>query len=337
MSRFISVAACLAAFMGTCLALHSVLPPPDVRDVTPKLRFFAAHKDEFDTIFVGSSHIHYGISPVAFDEALERAGIPNRSFNFGADAMYPPERFHVLEQILAMKPRKLKRLFLEMDDIEETHGMPDDQISQRAVYWHDWKRTQIILRKILDTDVDEPWRRKLRALRRGRETIAAHLALLARNVCNVGRAFDLSESFDEDDDGPDWELGPKLDGYVPLATTISGDKAMAFENELARERSLRLEDVVLDRYAAEAYRHYARQIHAAGATPVFLVTPVHPQFPSKFPGLTPCLLLAYNDPVRYPDLYRSDARMDENHLNPTGADKFTRLVAEDFLKNQSHP
>jgi len=334
MSRLMSAIVCLAAFAGTCLALHALLPPPEVGDVSPKLRFFAAHKDEFETVFVGSSHIHYGVSPSAFDEVLARAGIPNRSFNLGADAMYPPERFYVLEQILAMKPRKLKRLFLEMEDIET---WPDDQVSQRAVYWHDWSRTWIILRKILDMGVPEPRRRKLRAVRREREPIAAHLTLLARNVCNVGRAFDLSESFGYDDAEPGWELGPKLDGYIPLATTISGDKALAFEKELAHERSVRLEDVVLDRYAAEAYRHYARQIHNAGATPVFLVSPVHPQVPSKFPGLSPCLLLAYNDPTRYPDLYRSEARMDENHLNPTGADKFTRLIAEDFLKNQSHP
>src|SRR4051812_10608792 len=190
MSRLMSAIVCLAAFAGTCLALHALLPPPDVGDVSPKLRFFAAHKDEFETVFIGSSHIHYGVSPSVFDEVLARGGIPNRSFNFGADAMYPPERFYVLEQILAMKPRKLKRLFLEMDNIET--WMPDDQISQRAVYWHDWNRTSIILRKILDTDMPEPWRRKLRAVRRERETIAAHLALLARNICNVGRAFDVS-------------------------------------------------------------------------------------------------------------------------------------------------
>jgi hypothetical protein len=124
-------------------------------------------------------------------------------------------------------------------------------------------------------------------VRRERETIMAHLALLARNVCNVGRAFDLSESFGDDDDQPAWELGPKLDGYVPLATTISGDKALAFEKELAHERSVRLEDVVLDRYAAEAYRHYARQIHAAGATPVFLVSPFILNFLRNFRDFRP--------------------------------------------------
>jgi hypothetical protein len=69
-----SAIVCLAAFAGTCLALHAVLPPPDVGDVSPKLRFFAAHKDEFETVFVGSSHIHYGVSPSVFDEVLTQPG-----------------------------------------------------------------------------------------------------------------------------------------------------------------------------------------------------------------------------------------------------------------------
>jgi hypothetical protein len=306
-----------------------------VGEISQKMRFFAAHKDEFDTIFIGSSRIRHGVSPSAFDETLARAGIPSHSFNFGADGMHPPERFYVLEKILAMKPHNLKRLFLEMDHVETT-WLPDQPISQRVVYWHDWKRTKIILRKILDVEVHEPWRRKLGTLWNWRGTIALHITLFAKNVCNVGRAFDLAKPLGGDNQAKR-EMGPNLDGSVPSNVTISGEKAAALENELARERSAPIENIVLDRYAAGAYRDYVRQIRKAGATPVLLVTPVVPQYPSQFPGITPCLLLAYNNPIVYPDLYRSDARWDEAHLNPVGADKFTRLVARDFLKNTQQP
>ena len=326
----------LAAFLATCGALHVCLPSPQVRDVSAKLRFFGLHKDEFDTVFLGSSHIHYGVAPSVFDEVLAGAGIQSRTFNLGIDGMCPPEQFYVLDQILAAKPHKLKRLFLEMENIEET-WRPDERISQRAVYWHDWKRTRIVLRKVLNADVHESWKRKWHALRRGRGTIAVQLTLFARNVCNVGRAFDLAESFGPNDDYSEWNLGPKLDGYIPLVTSIFTEKAAGLEKDLAHEISASLENVVIDRYAAGAYRDYARQIRAVGATPILLVTPGHPQLPSKFPGAAPSLLLAYNDPIRYPDLYRFDARMDEYHLNPMGADRFTRLIAEDFLKNRQRP
>ncbi|HEX8077127.1 MAG TPA: hypothetical protein VF511_04880 [Chthoniobacterales bacterium] len=324
----------LAAFVATCGALHAWLPSPRVRDVTAKLEFFASHKHEFETVFLGSSHVHYAVAPSVFDQVLAGAGIANRTYNFGADGMHPPEQFYVLEQILAMKPRNLKHLFLEMDDVEVS-GLPGKQISQRTVYWHDWKRTALILRKILDADVSESWPRKFRALRRWRAAIAGHLNLFGRNLCNVGRVFDLVAA--EDVEQREWELGPRRDGYAPLDTKISGGKLAALEGELARERAARIEPVAIDGYAAAAYRDYARQIHDAGATPVLLVPPVLPQLPSQLRGPAPCLLLAYNNPGVYPDFYRSDARMDPIHLNPAGAESFTRLVAADFVRSAPRP
>jgi hypothetical protein len=334
-SSFINVFSALAAFICTSAALHAWLPSPEVRDVSPKLRFFAAHRDEFDTIFVGSSHVHNDVSPSAFDEVLASAGIPNRSFNFGADGMFPPEQFYLLDQILAMKPPKLKRIFLEIGNVEVT-WLPGQENSQRAVYWHDWKRTGIVLRKILEADVDEPWPRKLRTMRRWRGTIIRHLALFGRNLGNVGRAFDLAKSLTGREEA-EWELGPSLDGYFPLTANIPEEKASAFQKELAREESAGIQRVELDPYATAAYRDYAGAIRRTGATPVFMVTPVYPQFPSQFPGVPPALVLAYNDPGRYPDFYRPDFRVDEHHLKASAADKFTRLVAADFLKNTPHP
>jgi hypothetical protein len=86
-----------AAFLGTCIALHAFLPSPNVQEVGTKMRFFAAHKDEFDTIFVGSSRIYRGVSPSAFDEVMGKAGVPSHTFNFDVNGMHPPERFYVLE------------------------------------------------------------------------------------------------------------------------------------------------------------------------------------------------------------------------------------------------
>jgi hypothetical protein len=334
-SPVINVFTALAAFICTSAALHAWLPSPEVRDVGPKLRFFASHRDEFDTIFVGSSHVHNGISPSVFDEVLASAGMPNRTFNFGADGMFPPEQFYLLEQILVMKPRKLKRIFLEIGNVEVT-WLPGQENSQRAVYWHDWKRTEIVLRKIFEADVDEPWPRKLRTLRRWRETIIRHLALLGRNLGNVGRAFDLAKSLA----GPgeaEWELGPALDGYFPLTANMPEEQAAAFQRELAREESAGIQKVALDPYAAAAYRGYAGAIRRAGVTPVFIVPPVYPQFPSQFSGVSPALILAYNDPSLYPDFYRPELRVDQHHLNAAAVESFTRLVAADFLKNTQHP
>jgi hypothetical protein len=320
------------AFLGTCVAFHMLLPSPNVSGISPKMQFFAAHKDEFDTIFVGSSRIYAGVSPSTFDQTMASAGSPSHTFNFGVNGMYPPERFYVLEQILSLKPRKLKRVFVEMDDVQVT-WLPDEQTSQRALYWHDWKRTGVILQKMLNLDVHEHWTRKLRTVRRWRGTIFLHLTLFAKNLGNFGRALDLAQSLGRNNQIQFGELGPKLDGYFPQAAQISGEKLADYEQELAREQATEIGNVALDHYADQAYRHFAHQIRSAGATPVFVVTPIYPQRPSTFRGPSPGLLLVYNNPTLYSDLYRPEARTNEGHLNSTGAERFTRLLAEDFLRS----
>ena len=123
----------------------------------------------------------------------------------------------------------------------------------------------------------------------------------------------------------------------PVEEEISREKELAYEKELAREQAAEAGNVALDPYAQQAYRRYARVIRSSGATPIFLVAPIFPQLPSQFSGSPPGLLLAYNKPSLYPDFYRSAARIDAHHLNPAGAEKFTRLIAEDFLKNTRQP
>src|SRR6266446_10457255 len=81
-----------AAFLVTCIGLHAVLPFPEIDGgVSQKFRFFAAHKDEFDTVFIGSSRIYFQISPATFDRFTRESGLSTHSFNFGIGGMYLPE------------------------------------------------------------------------------------------------------------------------------------------------------------------------------------------------------------------------------------------------------
>jgi hypothetical protein len=322
----------VVAFLCTCVAVHTLLPSPNIPGVSPKMRFFAAHKDEFDTIFVGSSRIYSGLSPYTFDQLMARAGKPSHTFNFGVNGMYPPESFYVVAQILTMKPRKLKRIFVELDDLQGA-SLSGEQTSQRVLYWHDWKRTRLVLRKTLKLDANAGWTKKLRSLRRRRDAIALHVGLFARNFTNVGRASDLAESL-VGSNQIDWdELGPRQDGYFPQAERISGEKLLGYEKELAHEQVDNLGNRAVDDYAAQAYWHFARQVRSAGATPIFVVMPIYPQMPSKFPGPSPGLLLSYNNPTLYAGFYRPEVRNNEGHLNFTGAEEFTQLLVEDFLRN----
>ena len=90
----------VGSFALTCVGLYAILPFPDIDEVSQKLHFFEAHKNEFDTVFIGSSRTYHQISPGIFDDVMRENGRPTHSFNFGVDGMNLPESAYLLEQVL---------------------------------------------------------------------------------------------------------------------------------------------------------------------------------------------------------------------------------------------
>ena len=94
----------------------------------------------------------------------------------------------------------------------------------------------------------------------------------------------------------------------------------------------------IDPYADETYRNYARQIRQIGAVPVFVVTPVIFQSPVTFQkSPPPGLLLAFNNCKTYPMLFDPKVRVDDGHLTKEGAEKFSRLLAQEFVRRLHQP
>ena len=223
------VCAALVAFIATSALIHSLLPPLIPKGVAAKLEFFAQHKDEFDTLLVGTSSIYYSISPEIFDRTTRENGLPTRSFNFGIDAMHPPENFYVLDQILKTQPRNLKWIFLETANLEtKLHKVLG---TERAVYWHDWPRTALTLRKALNPRGDTRWYIKVSRVWVARRDLVAHLTLFAQRFGNVGRGTELLFPQDRKAEAA-LELGPKRDGYRLAGHAMSAEDAASFQKRL---------------------------------------------------------------------------------------------------------
>src|SRR5436305_14456147 len=153
--RIVCVAIALAAFVATAALIHAFLPPMIPKGIAAKLKFYSEHKDEFDTVVVGTSRLYYTVSPEIFDATAREDGVPTHTFNFGIDGMHPPENFYVLEQILKTKPRNLKWVLFEVGDVQtQLHKILG---TERAVYWHDWPRTKLTLRKAFNPRGNAPW------------------------------------------------------------------------------------------------------------------------------------------------------------------------------------
>jgi hypothetical protein len=324
--------------------LRAVLPFPEIDGgVSQKFRFFAAHKDEFDTLFIGSSRIYFQISPAVFDGVTRESGLPTRSFNFGIGGMYLPESAYLLEQILNLKPRNLKWVFIEYEELQ-TKWSPENQTSRRALYWADWKRVSLLLRKLTDAGTDRLWRPdptkvgdiilRRKDEKNTRSLLTFYATQFEKNYANVARAGDVLEFSSTRDRGEHRAgyLGPSSDGYVAKTNRMSPSQVAAYERALDAAMAQSVMHP-LSPYAIEGYRQCAQQIRGIGAAPIFLITPGTTQIEiaTESTGLGGAFM-AFNNPRVYPNLFRSSARRDAQHLSKSGAEEFTRLVAANFVE-----
>jgi hypothetical protein len=323
----------LGSFIATSALSHSLFPPLVPKGVAAKLEFFTEHKDEFDTLLVGTSSIYYSVSPQIFDQTTRENGLPTHSFNFGIDALHPPENFYILDQILKTQPRNLKWVFLETANVEtKLHKVLG---TERAVYWHDWTRTALALRKALNPRGDAKWYIKVSRLWVARRDLAAHLTLFAQRFGNVGRATEFL--FPQDRKAKaGLELGLQRDGYRLAGRAMSAEDASSFQRRLAEEIA-HARPKPLDPVADEAYRSYAGRFRKIGAAPLFLVPPLIFQSPISFREAPPGPLLSFNDARAYPMLFDTKVRIDDAHLTKEGAEEFTRLLALEFVRRVRQP
>lgn len=320
-----------AAFAGTCLCFHAILPEPDVPGISAKLRYFEAHRDEFDTVLIGTSRIQYHISPAIFDATTAALGMPTRTFNLGLAGMHPPESFLLVERFLALKPSKLKWVFLEFEDVQA--GWDTEQLgTRRLVHWHNWRLTALAIRKAINRTGDDAWYRSM--LRLCSTSVALHLKLFAQKLGNVGAVADLWDSFSRprDAEAAAPELGPARDGYEPGKEAMSAGEAKVYSDRLARAVKAK-ERRLIDPYAEAEYRKIAGSLRELGAVPVFLLPPNVEQNPISFrdPPTSPGPIIGFNDAQKYPTFYDPAMRSNRSHLSREGAEIFSRMVAEEFV------
>ena len=86
--------------------------------------------------------------------------------------------------------------------------------------------------------------------------------------------------------------------------------------------------------SAHLIEEQIRLVRSAGAEPVYVIPPGSVGTPllysqRKFGQLN--VLLAFNDPAKYPAFYDYDLFFDRNHLKAKGAKIFSRIFAEEFV------
>ncbi len=305
----------------TAVFLSRILPPVSIPQFSEKIAWFAAHKDDYDAVFIGSSQFYHGINPRQFDRDAARG---TRSFNFGLHGLWPAESFFVLRQILAQHPRRLRWVFIDWMDIDPR--IDREGTTRRMMYWHDTRHTAMTLRRIAETP--DSWGEKARLG-------GAHLWLWMRCLAHHGQAVEWFEGkLRKNNYGrvariPHWA---KEDGWgAGAAHGIEGDALVDYSAQLDAMRTAGPRPPMGATFE-NAVRDIAAEVRAAGASPILIASPA-PDVRHRFAPPAGIDAWIFNDPQRTPELFEPGLRFDSYHLNPHGAELFTRLLAGRFSQD----
>ena len=350
-----NVAVFLAAFAAFQWAVDQVASPFQGADkIEKKFAYFAAHKDEFDFVFIGSSRVMNQISPRVFDQTMAAAGHPCRSINLGYAAMFLPESALLIDRVRALHPARLRGMLVELSTHTPRHD-EEHALMAREIYWHRPVGTALASVAVL-TDPSP----NFDAAERG-EQLWRQLEIFTRCLLHLGNGTELFEHLAAAGHRRTLAgrpaadvLGPDLDGFVPLTTTLGHGRTGVFKTGgsgvdlgdfQASVAALRSEEsappaapVPPNRVSAfgqaifcDLLRSQAASLRDAHIEPVYFIgpvpTPEQPMLDLAAQRVIP-KLLAFNDPLAYPELYRPEVRADRYHLNAQGAEILSRLLAQ---------
>ncbi|MGB8167091.1 MAG: hypothetical protein WCF18_06340 [Chthoniobacteraceae bacterium] len=333
---------CLALFVlglcGGCWAIREALPFPEVALVKPKIMHFAAHHDDYDTLFLGSSRIYYQIIPALFDRLAAEQGLPTRSFNAAIAGMRPPEDAYYLDYLLRSPPKKLRWVFIELAGLRT--AVDRDKIGTvRAVYWHDWARLCVLFKRALVAKPDTKKRKWQRTLENRLEPFGDffdHVPLFIQNQTNLGRASLLTSRLTYDGPrptpAPRATLGEDLAGWIPTGRpeVMAGAELASFDKALAERRVTKPLRDPGDPVSQLALETMIAKVEKLGATPVLIVPPTTNKrnFVPSREREAETIVLDFCDLEKFPELYEHRYRLDTDHLNTAGAEVFTRTFVK---------
>lgn len=343
MRRALTLAAVACTAFGlTSFGLGRVAPFPEMGEVDDKLRFFEARRDDYDTLFFGSSRVKRGVMPEVFDAETTRRGVPARSFNFGIDGMEGHETAALVRRVLTMEPARLRRVVVELPDAESLGAAidPENRFKARMVFWHDPEETAAAVAAGEMRSFGATADHLLHGLAHAGAAGLGRSALAAVRD-RWGAAVGLPPAHRLRPLDPD-ELARTggFEAFSDFAYANPDAHPMrraflravpAYRREVRRlAAATPAVELPSEAQVADWVARMAAAIRRAGAEPVFLVPPTIRPTPEAYrlaaAGRVPGFV-AFNAPADYPRLFAVESRFDDDHLTTDGAIHFTRLLA----------
>ena len=329
--------AALAAFAISLFCLHVAvgrwLGAPRAEALEAKWREFERHADEYDLVFIGTSHVQRHVDPRQVDATLATHGIEVKSYNFGLPKMSMLEGLELIERLARRRPWRLRLVV-----IEPTLYLydADNWATDRAIAVHDWSNTVLAVRLTWGSEA----RRRTSFWDKAR-CVRPHVLSFLCRCLNLRRGWAL---FSEDRESPLLGRGATVSdprGFAPLSICLA---PAGGEPPDWQRRFLRFLEIEPDWHgphlsAAEIayFDTLIERIRRIGAQPVFLLGPkvkrdshtaavlsTHAERYGDVP------LLDYLRGHGEGDLYQLRYWHDFDHLNADGAILFSCRLGVDI-------
>jgi hypothetical protein len=323
--------------MTVCLT-HGWQPKVGDREVLKKMDYLRQKGDEFDVLFVGTSRVHHQVIPALFDRLMTEGGVPVHSFNLGVDGMRTPEDNYLLETALASRTRPLRWIILECKDINFREQDVDQQTA-RAVSWHDSTRLNILAQRLWwgNLESQRTFQKRLRGMRDDVEVFSSHFALWLQNETGIGCLAEKTADWLKQSSSSFTPVAPlesRFDGYDSAGkATPNPAERITYVRKFALLQRRKAESDYKDRASQLLLRRQQELAARHGAKLILLIPPT--LVSSKFipdPSLLPVPEVFDCDrPDLFPELFALENRRDETHLNESGAEILTALLAKRLL------
>jgi hypothetical protein len=234
----------------------------------------------------------------------------------------------------------LKYVLVEGNDLRmNVEGEAKD--TMRSSYWYDLKRCGVVVRATLwHTSSDETtWLGIWEDRFAGIDNFLGHLRPALSRAVNLGRGHELFRGF-EGTDAPEElsqkSLGQNKDGYVygRDEEPISKSNRKKLEAGVAARLKEPAHPFYSDAESQRVLQEKRRVIEAHGGRMIVFHPPMTQSevfYPDpKFGQAPPVIELS--DPRAYPELFEARYRKDHAHLNPAGAEIYTRLLVNKLLE-----
>ncbi|MGZ4117736.1 MAG: hypothetical protein ACXVPY_09655 [Bacteroidia bacterium] len=303
-----------------------------------KYKFYEEHKLQFNSVIFGSSRMFRQVNPAIIDSMLKEYHFS--TFNMGAPATFNPEEYYLYEKLLEDHPN-FKYAFIEFQPLCEIAENNVD--SKRSYYWMNLKYLNFSIHYVLDANYPQALKTKI-----------------IREYCQgyINNMFDFSgclAPFHHTNAESDNCLGKNKNGFYSLNEEMEdtpGDNEFRYrltsflkDTTILKERinmskvafSEKNTGVYLNKYHLNYLKRMIEKSEAKGIQLFFIIPPRltlkdYQELLSLAKALPEKNVIQLADVNKYPEFYKSATAFDIGHLNKTGAELFSRLLAAEIEK-----